>query len=100
VGFVIANYFSVSDISVFRDAGEFDKETCVYTWNVSNALKKVPAFVAKASFPKWLQTGDFHKGHIFNFFYGDGVNDCIGLMHLGPMLISKGDGHVGSVHAA
>jgi hypothetical protein len=28
------------------------------------------------------------------------VNDCIGLVLLGPMVIPEGDGHVGSVHAA
>jgi hypothetical protein len=39
-------------------------------------------------------------GHVFHFFSGDGVNDCIGLVLLGPMVISQGDGHVGSVHAA
>jgi hypothetical protein len=33
-------------------------------------------------------------------FFGDGVNDCIGLVLLGLVVISKDDGHVGSVHAA
>jgi hypothetical protein len=32
--------------------------------------------------------GVFHKGHVFHFFSGDGVNDCIGLMYLGPMVVS------------
>jgi hypothetical protein len=100
VGVVITNYFAGSDLSVFQDVSEFYKETCVGSRNISNALKKASAFVAKTSFPKWLQTGVFHKGHVFHSFSGDGVNDCIGLMCLGPMLISKGDGHVSSVHAA
>jgi hypothetical protein len=100
VGFVITNYFAVRDLSVFRDFSECDKETCVGSRNVSNNLKKAPAFVSKTLFPKWLQTGVFHKGHVFHFFSGDGANDCIGLMHLGPLVIFKGDGHVGSVHAA
>jgi hypothetical protein len=54
VRFVIADYISVSDISVFRDVCEFDKEKCVGARNVPNALEEVSAFVAKASFPKWL----------------------------------------------
>jgi hypothetical protein len=54
VWFVIANYFAVSDLPVFWDVCEFDKEACVGSWNVSNFLEKSPAFVAKTSFPKWL----------------------------------------------
>jgi hypothetical protein len=100
VGFVIANYFSVSDFSVFWDVCKFDEETCVGSRNIMNSLKKATDLVAKTSFPKWLQTRVFHKGHVFHFFSGDGVNDCIGLVLLGPMVISQGDGHVGSVHAA
>jgi hypothetical protein len=52
--FVIADYFAVSDLSVFRDVCEFDKETCVGSRNVLNALKKAPDFVAKTSSTKWL----------------------------------------------
>jgi hypothetical protein len=54
VWFVMANYFAVSDLPVFRDICEFDKETCAGSWNISNSLKKLPAFVSKTSFPKWL----------------------------------------------
>jgi hypothetical protein len=54
VMFVIADYFAVSDLSVFWDVGEFDKETCVGARNVSNALEQASTFVAKASFPQWL----------------------------------------------
>jgi hypothetical protein len=54
VRYVIAEYFAVSDLSVFRDVGEFDEETCVGSRNISNALEKELAFVAKSSFPKWL----------------------------------------------
>jgi hypothetical protein len=100
VGFVIANYFAVIDLSVFWDVCKFDKEKCVGSRNVPNALKKAPNFVAKTSRPKWLQTGEFPKGHVFRFFSGDGVNDCIGLVLLVPMVISQGDGHVGSVYAS
>jgi hypothetical protein len=100
MGFVIANYFYVSDLSVFWDVCKFDEETCVGARNFKNALKKVPDFAAKYSFPKWLQTRVFHKGHVFNFFSGDGVNDFIGLVLMVPMSISQGDCHVGSVHAA
>jgi hypothetical protein len=41
-----------------------------------------------------------HKCHVFHFFSGDGVNDGVCLVLLGPMVIPEGDGHVGSVHAA
>jgi hypothetical protein len=54
VWFVIANYLAVSDLPVFRDVCEFDKETCVGSWNVSNSLEKSPVFISKTSFPKWL----------------------------------------------
>jgi hypothetical protein len=52
--FVIANYFAVSDLSVFRDVCDFDEETRVGAMNVANALEKTPDFVAKTSFPKQL----------------------------------------------
>jgi hypothetical protein len=39
VRFVIADYFAVSDLSVFRDVSEFDKETRVGARNVPNALE-------------------------------------------------------------
>jgi hypothetical protein len=100
VGFVITNYFAVSDLSVFWYVSEFDIETCVGSRNVSNTLKKASAFVAKTSCPNWLQTGVFHKGRVFHFLSGDGVNDCIGLMRLGQMVVYKGNDHVGGVHSA
>jgi hypothetical protein len=37
--FVIADYFAVSDISVFWDVSEFDKETRGGAQNVPNALE-------------------------------------------------------------
>jgi hypothetical protein len=49
---------------------------------------------------KVVAEGVFHKGHLFHFFSCDGVNDCIGLVLMVPMVISQGDGHVGSFHAA
>jgi hypothetical protein len=57
-------------------------------------------FIDKTSFPKWLQARVFQKGHVFHFFSSDWVNDCIGVVLLGPMVISQGDGHVGSFHIA
>jgi hypothetical protein len=99
VGFVITNYFAVSDLSVFLDVSEFDQERCVGYGNVSNTLKKACTFIAKSSSPKWLQTGVFHKGRVFHFLSGDGVNDCISLIRLGPMVVSKGYGHVGGVYS-
>jgi hypothetical protein len=39
VRFVVADYFAVSDLSIFRDVGEFDKETCVGSRNVPDALE-------------------------------------------------------------
>jgi hypothetical protein len=75
VGFVIANYFDVIDISVFRDVCKFDKETCVGSRNIPNTLEKAPDLFAKILFPKWLQTGVCHQCHVFHFFSRDGVND-------------------------
>jgi hypothetical protein len=100
VWFVITTYFTVSDWSVFWDVFKFDEETCVGSEDVANALKKASDFVAKTSFPKWLQARVFHECHVFHFFSGDWVNDCIGLVLLGSMSIYQGDGHVGNVHAA
>jgi hypothetical protein len=84
-------------MSVLWEVGEFDKETYVGSRDVANALKKAPDFVAKTSFPKWLQARVFHKGHVLHSFSSDLVNDCIGLVLLGPMESSQGDGHVGNV---
>jgi hypothetical protein len=100
VWFAITNYFAVSDMSVFRDVCKLDKEACVGSRNVVNALKKASDFVAKTSFPKWLQVRVFHKGHVFHFFSSDWVNNCVGLVLMEPMSISQGDGHVDSFHAA
>jgi hypothetical protein len=100
VWFVITNYFAISDLSFFRDLCKFDKETCVVYGDVANALKKASDFVSKTSFPKWLLVRVFHEGHVFHFFSGDWVNECICLVLLGPMSISQGDAHVGSVHIA
>jgi hypothetical protein len=65
-----------------------------------NALKEASYFVAKTSFPKWLQARVFHKGHVFHFFSSDWVNDCIGVVLLVLMVISQGRSHVGSFHVA
>jgi hypothetical protein len=54
VRFVIADYFAVSDLSIFRDVSEFDEETCIGACNVPNVLEYASAFVAKSSHPKWL----------------------------------------------
>jgi hypothetical protein len=63
-------------------------------------LKKASNFVAKTSFPKWLQARVLHEGRVFDFFSSDWMDDCIGLVLLEPMSISQVDGHVGSVHTA
>jgi hypothetical protein len=39
VRFVIADYFVISDLSVFWNVGEFDKEICVGSRNVQNPLE-------------------------------------------------------------
>jgi hypothetical protein len=54
VWFVIANYFAVSDISVFWDVGKFDKKTRVGASSVSNALEK-----AKPRFHSGCRRGSF-----------------------------------------
>jgi hypothetical protein len=100
VGFIITNYFAVSDLSVFWDVCKLNKETYFGSRNVTNALKEASYFVAKTSFPKWLQARIFHKGRVFHLLSSDWVNKCIGVVFLGPMVISQGDGHVGSFHVA
>jgi hypothetical protein len=100
VGFIITNNFSVSDFSVFWDIFKLNKETCVGSRNVTNTLKKASYFVAKTSFPKWLQARVFHEGHVFHFFSSDWVNDRIGVVFLGSLVVSHGDGHIGSLHVA
>jgi hypothetical protein len=39
VCFLIAYYFSVSDLSICQDVSEFDEKTCVGTGDVPNALE-------------------------------------------------------------
>jgi hypothetical protein len=39
VRFVVADYFAVSDLSVFRDGFQIDEETFVGSWNVTNSLE-------------------------------------------------------------
>jgi hypothetical protein len=75
VWFVIANNFALSDLSFIWNAFQRDEETCVGSWNVSNALKKTPAFVAKTSGPEWLETGILHKRCIFHFLAGGWMDD-------------------------
>jgi hypothetical protein len=103
VGFIITNYFAVSDLSVFWDVFKLNKETCAGSRNVTNTLKEASYFVSKTLFPKWLQARIFHKGHVFHVFHlfsSDWVNKCIGVVLLGSMVIYQGDGHVGSFHVA
>jgi hypothetical protein len=82
VWFVVADYFAVSDISVIWDVFKFDEETCIGSWDVSNALEQASAFVAKTSGQKWLETGIFHESRILHFFSGDWVYDCVGVVPL------------------
>jgi hypothetical protein len=80
--FVIADHFAVSDLYVIWDVFQIDEETCIGSWDVSNALKQASAFVAKTSGPKWLETGILHESRVFHFFAGDWVNDCVGMVPL------------------
>jgi hypothetical protein len=75
VQFVIADNFAVSDISVIWDAFQRDEETCVGSWNILNALKQTPAFVAKTSRPEWLEAGILHKSCVFHFLAGGRMDD-------------------------
>jgi hypothetical protein len=49
VWFVIAYYFAVGDHSVIWDIFQFDEETCVGSWNVSNSLEEAVNTSGKAS---------------------------------------------------
>jgi hypothetical protein len=53
VGFVIADSFSVCDLSVCWDVCQANEETCIASWNVSNSVEQASEFVAKTSRPKW-----------------------------------------------
>jgi hypothetical protein len=85
-------------LSLFWNVCKFNKETCVGSWDVTNALKEASYFVAKTSFPKWLQARVFHKGRVFHLFSCDWLNDCIGVMLLGPIVRPQGNCHVDSFH--
>jgi hypothetical protein len=98
LGFIITHYFSVSNLHVFWDVCEFDKETCVGSRSVTDTLKEASYFVAKTSFPKWLQASIFHNGHVFHFFSSHWLNDCIGVVLLGSMVIAQRVAHVGYFH--
>jgi hypothetical protein len=100
VWFVITYYFAVSDISVIWDVFQFDEETCVGSWNVSNSLEEASAFVAKTSSPTWLEMGILHESWVFHFFASDWVDDCVGLVPLWPIVISEGNYHMGWFHSA
>jgi hypothetical protein len=42
----------------------------------------------------------FNESRLFHFFFGDWVDDCVGLVPLRPIVIYEGDGHVGGFHSA
>jgi hypothetical protein len=100
VRFLIADYFAVSNLSVHRDVSEFIKKTYIGACNVPNSLEEASAFVAKTTFPKGLETGILHECRVLHFFPRDGVDEVFCLVLLRPMVVSQGDGHVCSVHAA
>jgi hypothetical protein len=82
VWFVIADYFAVSDLSVFWDVFQRGEETCIGSMDVSNALEQASAFVSKTSGLKWLETVILHESRVFHFFPGDWVDDCVGIVPL------------------
>jgi hypothetical protein len=90
VWFVIADYFAVSDLSVFWDVFQFYEEKCVSSWNVLNAQEQASAFIAKTSGPKWLETGILHESRVFHLFSRDWVDDCVGTVPLRTMVIFLG----------
>jgi hypothetical protein len=98
VGLIVTKKFTVSGLPVFWDVCKVDKETFLGSRDVTNALKEASDFVAKTSFPKWLEARVFHEGRVFHLFSSDWVHDFIGSMLPVPMVISQGDGHVGSFH--
>jgi hypothetical protein len=82
VWFLIADYFAVSDLSVFWDVFQRGEETFIGSWDVSNALEQASALVAKTSGPKWLETGILRESQVFHLFPGDWVDDCVGMVPL------------------
>jgi hypothetical protein len=82
VWFVIADYFAISDISVDWDVFQFDEDSCIGSWDVSNALKQASAFASKTWSPKQLEMGILHESRVFHLFSGDWVDDCVGMVLL------------------
>jgi hypothetical protein len=82
VWFVIADDFALSDLSVFWDVFQRGEETCIGSWDVSNALEQASALVAKTSGSKWLETGIHHESRVFHFFSGEWVDEGVGMVPL------------------
>jgi hypothetical protein len=82
VWFIIADKFSVIDLSVLLDVLQRGEETRVGSWDVSNALEQASTLFAKTLGPKWLETVILHESRVFHFFAGDWVYDCVGMVPL------------------
>ena len=86
--FIIADDFAVGDLPILWDVLQRGEETCVGPGDVSNSSEETSTFVAKPSGLEWLETGILHESRVFHFFAGGWVNDCVGMVSLGTMVIS------------
>jgi hypothetical protein len=94
VRFVITNYFAIRNLSLFWYVCNFQKETCVGSWDVADALKKAACLVAEFPLPKGLEVRVIHEGHVFHLLAGYWMDDCVFKILLGPRICSEGNGYV------
>jgi hypothetical protein len=83
---VVANNFAICDVSVFWYVFEFNKETCVCSWNVTDALEQATCLIAEASFPQGLEVRVLNKGHVLHLLASYWMYYCVGKIFLGPMI--------------
>jgi hypothetical protein len=77
---------------------EFNKETCVCSGNVADALEEATCLIAKAYFLKGWKVWILHKGHVLNLLASYWIYYCLRKMLLGTMIGAQSNGHGGGFH--
>jgi hypothetical protein len=86
VRLVVTNNFAIYDIYVLWYVFEFNKETCVCSGNVVDALEEATCLIAKASFLKELKVWILHKCHVLILLASYSMYYCVDKMLLGPII--------------
>jgi hypothetical protein len=86
------------DLSVLWYVFEFNKETCVCSGNIADALEEATCLIAKASFPKGLKVWILHKGHVLHLLASYWMYYWVGNMLLGTIIGAQCNGQVGGFH--